>query len=118
MNKKIKDIKLELCMLQSLIGEENVEEKFIQLITEYPQCLKAIPILLAVEENEMYYYDEDKKDFIIYKFDEMNRTPEEYAAFIKTTGLFNILQQGNINDLVTYAMGVEIGMLFADEAEA
>lgn len=43
-------------MVNSLNGE-NFKRDFDNLIAKYPDCLKAIPILLAVRENEIYCQD-------------------------------------------------------------
>lgn len=52
-------------MVKSLNGE-NFKRDFDNLIAKYPDCLKAIPILLAVRENEIYC--QDKNDSVNYKF--------------------------------------------------
>lgn len=45
-------------MVNSLNGE-NFKRDFDNLIAKYPDCLKAIPILLAVRENEIYCQDKN-----------------------------------------------------------
>jgi type II restriction enzyme len=45
--------KKELNLMNSLIGESNIEDKYEELINEYPQVLKCIPILLAVRTREI-----------------------------------------------------------------
>lgn len=44
----IDNIKLELNILNSLIGSKNIEEDFERLISKYPETLKCIPLLLAI----------------------------------------------------------------------
>ena len=53
----IETIKIELNMLNSLIGSQNIEQEFISLVTQYPNVLKCIPLLLAVRNNEIYATD-------------------------------------------------------------
>ena len=110
------DVRVGLCLLEILFREENVEEKFIRIIKEYPECLKAIPVLLAIRTNEIYCLDED--GLTKYNFDEMNRPPEEYANFMEKTGLFDIFRKTKISDLVSYVIGFEVGMLFAGKNES
>ena len=50
----IENIKIELNILNSLIGSKNIEYDFEKLIINYPQVLKCIPILLAVRGREIY----------------------------------------------------------------
>ena len=43
--------KIELNMLNSLIGSQNIEQDFENLIHKYPEVLKCVPILLAVRQR-------------------------------------------------------------------
>ena len=52
--KNVDAIKIELNILNSLIGSKNIESDFENLISKYPETLKCIPILLAVRENEIF----------------------------------------------------------------
>ncbi len=76
----VEKLKTEIYLLYSLIGSKNIEEDFRKLITEYPKCLKAIPILLAVRDKEIYCQDE--KGGINYRFDKKIQTIEQYLSLI------------------------------------
>ena len=43
--RNLDNLKIELNILNSLIGEKNIEEKFLSLLDKYPEVLKCIPIL-------------------------------------------------------------------------
>lgn len=114
-------IKIELHILNSLIGSKNIKEDFINIIKNYPNTLKVIPVLLAKRENEIYCQDENGG--YLYKFnfgilnDEEHRanrhlseTLEQYCYFMEKTGLFDLLQNHLIHNLVDYVMGVETGL--------
>ena len=58
-HKNVDSIKVELNILNSLIGSRNIEKDFEKLITDYPNVLKCIPLLLAVRANEIYAMDKD-----------------------------------------------------------
>lgn len=47
-------IKVELNILNSLIGSKNIEEDFKNIIFKYPETLECIPVLLAVRSNEIF----------------------------------------------------------------
>jgi len=49
----VQKIKVELNILNSLIGEENIEEEFIKLVNEYPKIRKALPVLIAVRKDKL-----------------------------------------------------------------
>lgn len=57
--RNVDTIKVELNILNSLIGSINIERDFEILLSKYPQILKCIPILLAVRANEIYAMDGD-----------------------------------------------------------
>ena len=100
--------KVELNILNSLIGSENIEKDFYNLVRGYPECLKAIPILLAVRTIEIHAFD-DNGDFI-YSFNKINQTPDQYRYFMRETGLFDLMQNKITSNLFDYAMGVETGL--------
>ena len=44
---------INLNILNTLIGKENIEEVFESVIKKYPEVLSSIPILLATHENKI-----------------------------------------------------------------
>lgn len=106
--RNVKEIKTELSILNSLIGSKNIEEDFMSLVKKYPETLKCIPILLAVRASEIYAVDE--KGEFKYNFLNANQSLEQYCYFMKKTGLFNLIENHIINNLVDYVTGVETGL--------
>lgn len=107
-HRNVDKIKIELNILNSLIGSKNIEEDFEKLLTKYPEVLKCIPLLLAVRANEIYTVDTDGE--FIYNFKNKNYEVEQYKVFMRKTGLFDLLENHIINNLVDYATGVETGL--------
>ena len=107
-HRNVDSIKVELNILNSLIGSKNIENDFESLLKKYPEVLKCIPLLLAVRTTEIYAIDEDGA--FTYNFKNMNLTPEQYKVFMRKTGLFDLLENHIINNLVDYATGVETGL--------
>ncbi len=101
-------IKIELNILNSLIGSKNIETDFKNILTDYPKTLKVIPVLLAKREKEIKIKDAEKE--YLFNFKKMNYTIDEYSKFMRNTGLFDLLENHIINNLVDYIMGVEVGM--------
>lgn len=106
--KNAEKLKVEICILQSLVNSKNIENDFENILIKYPECLKAIPILLAVRQNEIFCKDDSSE--IIYKFDERNQSVEQYKYFMRKTGLFEMLQNHVIANLYDYVTGVEVGL--------
>ena len=107
-HRNVNGIKVELNILNSLIGSDNIEHDFEELIKKYPETLKCIPLLLAVRANEIYAIDGDGA--FTYNFKNQNLPVEQYKIFMKKTGLFDLMQNHIINNLVDYATGVETGL--------
>lgn len=106
--KNIDDIKVELNILNSLIGSKNIENDFEALIQRYPEVLKCIPILIAKREKDIYCID--KNGGFNYNFKTMNYSVEQYKYFMKETGLFQLLSERIVNNLIDYVLGVETGL--------
>lgn len=86
----------------------NIELDFENLILEYPETLKCVPILLAVRANEIYAIDSDGE--FSYSFKKPNYSIDQYKSFMRKTGLFDLLENHIISNLVDYTTGVETGL--------
>lgn len=113
-HRNVDNIKVELNILNSLIGSNNIEVDFENLMRKYPEVLKCIPLLLAVRANEIYCQDENGGH--LFQFDFGKYPPnshahyERYKYFMRETGLFDLLENHIVNNLVDYATGVETGL--------
>ena len=113
-HRNVDGIKVELNILNSLIGSKNIEADFENLMRKYPEVLKCIPLLLAVRANEIYCQDENGGH--LFQFDFGKYLPnshahyERYKYFMRETGLFDLLENHIVNNLVDYATGVETGL--------
>lgn len=106
--KNIEEIKVELNIMNSLIGSKNIEEDFEKIVTKYPETLQCIPLLLAVRGYEIYAQDEEGA--FLYNFKKMNYNVEQYKVFMRKTGLFDMIARHLVNNLVDYCLGVETGL--------
>ena len=113
-HRNVDSVKIELNILNSLIGSKNIEEDFENLLNKYPEVLKCIPLLLAVRASEIYCQDENGG--YLYQFDLIKNFHknhdeyEQYKYFMRETGLFDLLKNHIVNNLVDYATGVETGL--------
>ena len=106
--KNVDNIKIELNILNSLIGSNQIEKDFENIIEKYPETLKCIPILLAVRQMEIYAQDENGE--FTYNFKKQNYSIEQYKVFMRETGLFELLEKHIVNNLVDYCLGIETGL--------
>lgn len=107
-HRNVDNIKVELNILNSLIGSKNIEQDFENLVNKYPETLKCIPLLLAVRSNEIYAIDSEGE--FTYNFKKPNLSVEQYKVFMRKTGLFDLIENHIVNNLVDYATGVETGL--------
>ena len=101
--------KVELNMMNSLIGSKNIERDFEYLTNKYPEVIKCIPTLLAVRQSEIIILDDEGNKFE-YNFRKMNYSVEQYKVFMRETGLFDLLENHLVNNLYDYVLGVECGL--------
>ncbi len=107
-HRNVEDVKVELNILNSLVGSKNIEQDFKALVGRYPDVLKCIPLLLAVRAREIYC--QDTNGGCLYKFNANAQTSEDYAYFMRETGLFDLLENHIVSNLVDYVTGVETGL--------
>ena len=106
--KNVDKVKVELNILNSLIGSQNIEEEFQNILIKYPETLECIPLLLAVRSREIFI--KDQMNEYLFKFDKMIYSIEDYIKFMRESGLFNLLQNHIINNLYDYVLGIEVGL--------
>ncbi len=106
--KNVDKVKVELNILNSLIGSKNIEEEFQNILVKYPETLECIPLLLAVRSREVFVKDEINE--YLFKFDKMVYSMKDYIKFMKESGLFDLLQNHIINNLYDYVLGIEVGL--------
>ena len=87
--------------MNALVGSQNIEDDFEKILARYPECLQAVPILLAVREREIFCAD------VNYRFDKKVQSVAEYKNFMRQTGLFDLLENHIVANLFDYVTGVE-----------
>jgi type II restriction enzyme len=106
--KNVDKVKVELNILNSLIGSKNIEEDFQNILIKYPETLECIPLLLAVRSTEIFVKDEINE--YLFDFKKMVYSVPDYIRFMRESGLFELLQNHIINNLYDYVLGIEVGL--------
>ena len=106
--RNVDNIKIELNILNALVGSKNIEQDFENIVNKYPETLKCIPLLLAVRSNEISVTDTDGE--YNFSFKKQNYSIEEYKMFMRKTKLFELLKNHIVSNLIDYATGVETGL--------
>ncbi|WP_322900522.1 type II restriction endonuclease [Mycoplasmopsis felis] len=104
----VQKYKVELNILNSLIGSKNIKEEFKHILIKYPETIKVIPILLATREKEIKILT--KESNCIFRFKDKWNSLDEYLLFLDKTSLLDLISNKIINNLVDYVLGVEVGL--------
>jgi len=104
----VQTVKVELNILNSLVGSKNIKEDFLILASRYPDVMKAIPILLAKRGSEISVTDISGD--LRFDFSASGCDANQYALFMEKSGLFDLISNHIVNNLVDYVLGVEVGM--------
>ena len=110
--RNVDEIKVELNILNALIGSKTIEDDFERIVRRYPETIQCIPLLIAVRAKDCNYkiYAQDEDGAFLYDFRRMNYSCDQYKVFMRKTGLFDLLENHLVNNLVDYALGVETGL--------
>ena len=106
--KNVDPIKVELNILNALIGSKNIKQDFESILAKYPEVIKCIPVLLAVRSMEIPISDEN--GMFVYEFGGVIYDISTYSEFMEKSGLFDLMQNHMIGSLVDYVTGVETGL--------
>ena len=104
----VADIKLSLCMLNSLIGAADLRAAVETIWQRDHSAFAVMDILIAVRTR-------DKKKIVdsvgnCSLLADKFKTIDGVMEFLEGTGLARMLQQHKINDLVDYVFGIETGL--------
>lgn len=112
----IKDIEIGLNTLNYLIGKDNFDEEFINLIRQNPHLIKVLPALAVSREKKFKILVDFRNKKLTYEdFDFTIKNPSEedlkkYLKFITNTGFRELITKRKIKNLVDYMIGVEAGL--------
>lgn len=114
----VRSIERELNLLNVLVGKEKIEEEFINVVTEYPQTRKALPIILAIRNIKKLKIVDDFEELTSENKSELfnpdvaltSELKEDLLIFFKESGLKNIFRDKNVKNIVDYCFGLEVGL--------
>ncbi len=110
----LRDVEIDLNILNYLIGKQNIEEEFKELLDKHPSITRLIPILIACRENKftiLVDYDKDSFKYDTFDFGKPEKIEKaKVVEFTKSTGFLELLQNKRIKNIVDYIIGVEVGL--------
>lgn len=104
------NFEIALNKLNYLLGKDDLRGEFYRLYESNPDIAKALPVLLAVRENNLEIYNKTSKELESYDFSGEGGDVNKYFAFLDKSGLVKLFQRDGIKNLVDYVIGVEVGL--------
>lgn len=110
----IRDVEVDLNILNYLIGKGNIEKEFDSLLDKHPSVARLIPILIACRENKFQIlkdYDRDSFRYETYNFGKPDSIQKlKIIEFARRSGFLDLLKTKRIKSIVDYVIGVEVGL--------
>lgn len=107
-SQNVEDIKLSLCMLNSLIGASDMRKAVETIWKRDKSAFNVMDILIAVRsEGKKKVLDNLGRCVVL---DSMFRSVDGVMEYLEGTGLADIFRDKRINDLVDYVFGIETGL--------
>ena len=104
------NFEIALNKLNYLLGKDDLQGEFYRLYESNPDIAKALPVLLAVRENNLEIYNKTSKELESYNFSGEGGDVNKYFEFLDKSGLIKLFQRDGIKNLVDYVIGVEVGL--------
>lgn len=105
---KVDEIKLSLCMLNSLLGATDLRKSVETIWNRDKSAFNVMDILIAVRSEGRKKVIDSLGNCIV--LDTLFQSVDGVMEFLNTTGLAEIFQSKRINDLVDYVFGIETGL--------
>lgn len=104
----VEDIKLSLCMLNSLVGAPDMRRAVETIWKRDRTAFKVMDILIAVRsEGKKVVLDSQSQCVVL---DSLFDSVDGVMEFLNDTGLTEVFQQQKIKNLVDYVFGIETGL--------
>ncbi|MBY0243945.1 MAG: type II restriction endonuclease [Sphingobacteriaceae bacterium] len=112
-------VEIALNTLNYLIGKEDFDLEFINLIKEQPQLIEVIPLLAVRDGNNtkefeiLVNYKNNRFEYRTFKFTKgvmLESDLQLCLEFVIKSGIKNLLVDKKIKNLVDYILGVEAGL--------
>lgn len=104
----VNDIKLSLCMLNSLIGTTDLRKSVETIWNRDRTAFSVMDILIAVTSNGKKVILDSSGQCVV--LDSLFTSVDGVMEYLEETGLADIFRQKKINDLVDYVFGIETGL--------
>lgn len=114
-SQNVEDVKLSLCMLNSLIGANDMRKAVEAIWNRDKSAFDVLDILIAVRRERTRNGKKKEKTVLdsdgnCISLDSYYNSVDGIMAFLAETGLMYVLQDGSIRNLSDYVFGIETGL--------
>ena len=107
-NQNVENIKLSLCMLNSLIGTTDLRRSVETIWQRDPSAFSVMDILIAVRsEGRKKVLNAQGQTIVLNK---LFTSVDGVIEYLEDTGLADLFRQQKIQNLVDYVFGIETGL--------
>lgn len=107
-SQNVENIKLSLCMLNSLIGSDDMRKSVETIWNRDKSAFNVMDILIAVRSEGKKKVLDSLGNCVV--LDTLFESVDGVMEFLNNTGLAEIFQSKKIKDLVDYVFGIETGL--------
>lgn len=106
--KNVNKIAIKLNQLNYLIGKEDLREAVVELYQENPKVFEVLDILIAIRKGKNTKTYNNKGEIV--SLNTYFTSPDLVMEFVEETGLAEVFRNKDINNLVDYVFGIEVGL--------
>lgn len=106
--KNVDYIKLSLCMLNSLVGAQDMRQAVETIWRRDKSAFNVMDILIAVRSEGKKKVLNSLNECVV--LDSLFNSVDGVMEYLDNTGLTAVLQQQRVKDLVDYVFGIETGL--------
>lgn len=106
--RNVDDIKLSLCMLNSLVGAHDMRQAVETIWRRDKSAFNVMDILIAVRSEGKKKVLNSLNECVV--LDSLFTSVDGVMEYLDNTGLTEVLQQQKVKDLVDYVFGIETGL--------
>lgn len=104
------EVKVQLNILNSLLGEKNIENKFLELVKKYPETRSVLPLLIAVRGFDKQILNKDTLEIKEMKHlfnPKLDFDDNDMINYFVVSWIKDVFQNKLISNLEDYIFGVE-----------
>lgn len=116
----IKPIEVELAILNTLVGKDDIEKEFLKITREYPNVRLALPTLIALRiqhlknlqiiSNLETFETQNISTLFDPSVPMTSNIENKLIAFFQASGLKDFLSRRYLGNIIDYCYGVEVGL--------